>query len=74
MEKENRLSKHTMNLIISNIVLNKGPAAFAINSGNNFASTQHNHKDGSYKNSSVKGMFVLSMSKSVLSLNAFLHE
>lgn len=33
-----------MNLIISNSVLDKGPDAFIINSGENFAPPQHNHK------------------------------
>lgn len=46
MERENRLSKHTMNLIISNSVLDKGPDAFIINSRDNFAPPQHNHKMG----------------------------
>lgn len=46
MEKENRLSKHSMSLIISNSVLDKGPDAFVINSRDNFTSTQHNHKMG----------------------------
>lgn len=46
MEKENRLSKHSMSLIISNSVLDKGPDAFVINSGDSFTSTQHNYKMG----------------------------
>lgn len=35
-----------MGLIISNSVLDKGPNAFVINAGDNFTSTQHNHKMG----------------------------
>lgn len=46
MQKENRLSKHSMSLIISNIILDKGPDAFVINSGANFTSTEHDHKMG----------------------------
>lgn len=46
MEKENRLSKDSASLIISNSVLDKGPNALVINSGDDFTSTQHNHKMG----------------------------
>lgn len=46
MKKENRLSKHSMSLIISNRAADKGTDRFVINSADVFTSTQHNHKMG----------------------------
>lgn len=46
MKKENRLSKHSMSLIISNRKADKDTDRFFINSAEVFTSTQHNHKMG----------------------------
>lgn len=46
MKKENRLSKHSMSLIISNRAADKGTDRFVINSADVFTSAQHNHKMG----------------------------
>lgn len=45
-KRENRLSKHSMSLIISNRALDKGLDRFVINSVDIFTFTQHNHKMG----------------------------
>lgn len=46
MEKENRLSKHSVSLIISYRAADKDTDRFVINSADIFTSTQHNHKMG----------------------------